>query len=851
MKTITREPRRWAPALLEREGHIATTASETWAFFRLRPMFIDALTPHETDALIRDAADRVASLAAVGAGDVWLRVTAVPFPSAEYEQRLRTPLGDKVVEDAPGGMSRDEIVERAAWHPLDLSKGLDSRWPVAVVGVKIGDVRLERCDIARVLDDVAEPASRGAVAPVRERLNDVTQALALPGWEAEPITDAGFTWLYDASLALGHYMPQQRPGEPGPLDGARVTSWQSSDGTTMPVTVDRDGERETVHVRMLRLADWRERDTTVMPPWIAWAMTRPYRVDVAGRFTVRTPEQSVAAVRRAVRRNEGIRKHMQVFDKPLPDTLKRALRRGPDLLDEMESGSDAEGTQIEGQWVFAVAGDTEREAIDNAKRFKAQAAPGKGDEDGRGPGLILDAPPAQWAEGRKFLPCEKWPTMRGHIQHQSPLMVASGLANATSRAGDSTGAPWGPISGSGDFYLFDAFGGIRRNKAGVFGVVGDQGSGKSTVLSYLAWWLAIVEQVPVTIVDPSGKIADQLRVPELWPHTREIRLDPSGRPGILASHFLTPDPVRELFDTQDEYDDAVQVASTERIESAIDAALAAMSTPARAADPAVVSCIRSAVTKEVGGRYGVQPSEIIDAIARTGDIGPDVAAEISAYRSMSGGRLLWGDRVGPASDYDTASGGQALITIVSVAGVTSPRGSDPSTWTTAEARSVVLLAGAAKLAAAHIWQDTRPKAFLVDEATNLLVGTNAFHALVQRGALDSRKYACSFVLAMHLSDTLLRVGSQAKSLFGAAALLRTSRDNAVEALPMLGVRAGLGWEDVAETLGDGRMVMSGWDRRTVLTELDLSWLPDAFRMQLSTSPLEAADPLVSVFGAQS
>ena len=160
-------------------------------------------------------------------------------------------------------------------------------------------------------------------------------------------------------------------------------------------------------------------------------------------------------------------------------------------------------------------------------------------------------------------------------------------------------------------------------------------------------------------------------------------------------------------------------------------------------------------------------------------MGRRLAGMIRAYAKLSAGRMLWADRTSvDGGDYLLATS-TAPLTIVSVAGVKTPQSPDRATWTTEEARSVALLAGAAKLASAHIWRDLKPKAFMVDEATVLLSGSSAFQGLVNRGALDSRKYACAFIVAMHLADTLSSVGAHAMSLFGAAALFRTAA--AVEA----------------------------------------------------------------------
>ena len=844
-------PREWRPALLEREQNIATTARETWAFYTLAPTYTDGMSAAQLDAFIRDGADRVADLAG---RTLWLRVTSAPFPCEDYRARLAEPIGDRAPEHVPGTITRDEIIDSAAWFPVDaavevtdgvVTRRLDSRWPVAVIGVKLADRRIDRCDIRRILAGEPEPASRQDVALVRAAYTDVTRSVARSGWAATPLDNDAFAWLFDASLALGHNVPMPRPGEASPLAGANVRTVQDPDGVTVPVRVEIDGDVETRHARVLRLAEWRGRDTEVLPAWIEWAMAQPYRVDIAARFEVVRPDESVESVRRAVRRTEGIVRHLEAFGKPLTETLRNAARRGPEIIDDMESGVASVGSQIHGQVLFAVSGATADEAVENAKTLKAAASRGRGDDDGRGPGLVLDSSPAQWAEWRKFLPLEPW-TMRGHPQRQSPLMIATGLPHASRSAGDPTGIPFGGIGGSSDFYLFDLFGGVRRAKAGVWGVLGDQGSGKSSLLALAAWWGALVDRVPVTLLDPSGRITGQLRVPELWPHVREVRLDAQGPSGTLAPHFLTVDPGRDLYESDEEFESAVAAAHADRVGFAIDAALAAMPTIEVSRDPAVVATIREAIAG-VGGEYGVQPSELIAAIDGAGEVGRRVARDIRSYQRLPGGRLLWGDR---AAGADIAQGGDALVTVVSVAGVRTPSSPDPATWTTDEARSVTMLAGAAQLASAHVWRDRAAKLMLFDEATNLLAGASAVQSLMRRGALDSRKVTCSFGVAMHLAGSLDSIGVHTDAMFGAAALMRTERDNAAAALPMLRAARGLGWEDLAPRLDNGELIMSGWDDRVVSTRVDQSWLPDEFRRQLSTSTAARVEPLRTLFGAR-
>lgn len=858
-KTRTDEPRpkTWTPALLDREGHLTTTAHSTWAWFSLTNTYTDDLTDAGIDGLIMSCADRLADIQ--GAGEFYVRATTASWPCAEYERRLRDePIGRHRVDPAtmvPGAVTRDDIIESAAWFPVEavveekpgVTRPLDSRWPSVAIGVRIATERIEQCDLLRLVADEPEPANRGKLTETRGLLRDVTAALAGPGFEAYPLDEEGFAWLYDASIALGHDIPQTVPeGRRSPLDGANVSAVQDPDGVTVPVRVEVDGDVETRHVRVLRLALWKERNTATTAPWMQWALSRPYRVDIAARFTIKTNDESIRAVRRAVRKNDGIVKHLDKFGRPVSGRMRAAVRRGPEIIDEMETGTKSTSSQIEGQVVFAVSGATRREAVDVAQQLKSDASVGGGDADEAryGPGLILEGAPAQWAEWLKFIPGEAW-TMHGHPQRQSLHMLASGLPHAWARAGDATGVPFGAIAGSTDFYVFDPFGGVRRDKAGVFGVLGDQGSGKSTILAVLAWWVALVDQAPVTLLDPSGRIAEQLAVPELAPHTRVIRLDGRGAPGTLASHFLTPDPQRHLYDDDDAWRDALAAVQIERMETAIDAARSAMPTREMAGDPHVVDAIRSAVTG-LGGDYGVQPSDVIAAIAGHSDVGAEVADRIRSYANLSAGRLLWADR-DPRATY--AKGGEDLLTILSVAGVDAPKNSDPATWSSAESRAVTLLAAAAQLASATVWGSRDPKALLIDEGTTLLAGASAVQSMIQRGALDSRKFTALIGIAMHLAGSLESVGAHADAMFGAAAVMRTEGQNAAAAMRMLRAAGnGRGWEDMVDKFSNGEMILSGWDGRKVHTRFDKAWLPAEFHEQLKTSTAEPVEPLRTLFG---
>ena len=686
LEALNRPPRdvartsSWVPAMRDTVGHLATTKNEVWAFYRLKPVNIDALNVHELDALIRDQAERWSELAG---HDVWLRLTSIPFPCDAYHAEMQAPTGTLQTPPVGEAVSREELLESATSFP---GESLGARLPVTVIGVRIATQALETCHLTRLVTDTPFHEAQQGLETVRETYRDVTASVGRAGWEAEPLSPEALTWLFDTGRALGHQgIPDDGLGD------AHVRTVQDLDGVTVPVRVDVDGDVSTRHTRIMRLRSWRERDTAVLPAWLRWVSDQPYPIEVAARFTVVPPGKSVASAKAVVKKNSDILEHMADFKRPVTRAIRNAAERGPEIVDELESGVDALAVQVHGQVVFAVAGDTPREAVELAKTLKASAARGGGTDDARGPGLSLEAPPAQWAEWKKYIPCEPW-DMAGHPQRQSCLMPATGVPNANHRAGDSRGLPCGNIAGSTDFYILDLFGGVRRDRPGVCAAIGDQGSGKSTFLSLSALWTVLIEGVPTVILDPSGKIKDQLAVPELLPYTREIRLDTNAKEGILASHFLTPDPLREAYETDEDYRAAVVAAETDRIETAIDWARAALPSTDMANQADVNECLRAAVTA-FGGRYGAQPSQVVAAIEGEGVLGRRLAGMIRAYSKLSAGRMLWADRTSvDGGDYLLATS-TAPLTIVSVAGVKTPQSPDRATWTTEEARSVALLAG--------------------------------------------------------------------------------------------------------------------------------------------------------------
>lgn len=810
-------------------ANLLSATTGTWAWFHLTGLDWDGLAPRDHNRMVKDQAHRWADM--VG-HRVVLRGVANPFPVDGFGDAMRVEYPTPANKDA----AASEIVQAQKF-----AAALGARRPLVVAGVRLSGKPVQTADLPAVLGD--EPAV-GFVEEVRRTYADILTIMRRPGWKGEPLTAAALAWLFETSIAPGvpvHYLDTASLDDPKVLlEGARAVSdpYQLS----MPLHAVRDGRAYEKHVATLRLKDTPpDVDTDrLMVPWLAWPGTVEFPVDWVATCDVYAGEQvkSSAALRRRI--NVNIAEHNRDHGYEAPAEVQRGIDRSREIVDEVSNGTREVATRVQMQVTYTVTCDTKKGVLDKASALIVEAQ--------REHKTTLVHEWGQYADYRRLIPGE--PCVHdGHVTTAPATFVAAGVPNVTSAAGDSVGVMFGGMAGWPGVYVFDPFGGLKRNRPNVYVAVGEPGCGKTTLLSKVAEHLT-VHGVPGVAFDPSGMMAPLGETANIKGSFRQVSLTTADA-GILQPHFLVPEPKRRDYIGQDEWERAVRAADGERADLAIDAVMASLPWSMVSADHdgSILATVEAASAR-VGGAYGTHSRELIDAVRRESSYGARVADALEARAELPDGRLIFPRRDLDPSVIDALTS-SAPFTLVTMPGLTlPPKGvDDRSKWTREQHRSVPILMLGSRFASVPIWRNRDRKWFVSDELGIATGGQSSFSAFLLRLLYDSRKFNASAGLALQTYNTLAKLDDNVTSLIGASFLGRTDRGNAAASLPALGLTPGNGWEDTAPSLSDGEFIVSGWDNRVRDIQVDQAWWHPDMVEAVYTTPQVRADGAATPFGA--
>jgi AAA-like domain len=207
--------------------------------------------------------------------------------------------------------------------------------------------------------------------------------------------------------------------------------------------------------------------------------------------------------------------------------------------------------------------------------------------------------------------------------------------------------------------------------------------------------------------------------------------------------------------------------------------------------------------REVGGAADRHPGQVIDTLRRHARDGEEHAGIVADFlderRELPQAALLFPD----TSRHDPWQADREYrLTVLTMQGMTLPRpGSPRDEWTDAESLAVELLNLASWLTQRTIYDANRNlrKGVALDE-THFLSQVPTGKVLIDRLARDSRKFNVRALFASQLAGDLLRVSGFA-SLVNAVFVGRTDDEEAqAEALRLLRVPTGVGYEQMLGTL---------------------------------------------------
>ena len=820
--TFTPSSPRREVAITATSGHLAVTREGTWAFFQLADLDWDGVAPTDRDDLL---ADVTARLVDITGHRVWLRGTSAPWDPAVFRRRLdrRYPAP---IPDQPGGRTRDELHASAA----ALGVALRAARPVIIIGARFTKTRIKADHLPWLVRDMCPPGEgNGLVDQDRQRLRAVTRAVEKAGMQAERLSGAGLQWVVESSIALGHAPAPigDVTAEDIPASGRRVRRGTTPMGSTTPIHVVTDRGITTRHVTIRHVAAMKDRDTNEKWPFLAWLTAQ--QVEWAACFDLIEGRDLVAAAEYRLKVANDSNAHDAEHGVDRGEGIRRGINRSREVIAEVAHGSPAEANRAWGRIMVATSGDTPQDALDAMTDLASEAE--------RHQDVALE--PDWGVEGDvwRFVPGEPW-DMTGHLRRLPLTTLAALGAGVTGVAGDREGCPLGAMVGSSDMYVFDPHGGPLRNRPGTIFVIGEQGSGKTSLASLLIDW-ETSNGGRGLVSDPSGKMARLAKMPHLSKDAAVFPLTTAGKPGMLMPHFLDPEPKRRHYpvgaEGDEEFEDAVRGVAAVRMDRAIDAVM--MCLPQRMIavdDGSIQATVENAVGK-VGGRYGTHSREIIDAIRSESSMGGKIADQLDSRARLSDGAMIFPDRDVDDSVMDTI-GRDAALTVVTMPGLSIPQSSDRSTWTREQHRSVPILILGWQLAARSIWADTDPKMFFADELGVLMGGFSSIKSSILRLAYDSRKFDAAAMFAAQTGGPISQIDPDVDNLVGAMFMARTSRNTAEKALPLLGQGPGSGWDHRAPRLDDGEFIVSGWDRKPRQVRADQAWWHPDLLAATDTTP---------------
>lgn len=788
-------------ALRSIEGHVTRTGTQVMAWYRLAAQAWSFRSDTQREVLIRQIASQLGELQGRW---LHLRVTTRPYPVHMWAESFdNNALGR--LPDVAGALGWDGFLEGEQRHLMGLSMS-DKE---VFLGVEVsGRGALDRWveAAAPVLRRVAPAAVRAELAALDTEIAHVDELVAGAGLDAVPASADDLAWLMQRSCSLGLPAPRTLSVVPG-----GVTRWETEDlaGFTDGVEMHQEPYAPTVQVVGRVRSQTVRRNVAVLSvglmeglripevddPWMQHSDRLPFPVEWSARMYVRRPEEVAGELQRQMGKvRSQIRHYTHDHDLDPPMSLARQADRVLEVEDELTTGLTSLNTRLYGWWRVAVSGKDEAEAVSRAQQVL----------DVYRPKVLIEHPEAQYRYAREFIPGEPLAST-AYRRRGSVTWAAAAVPAATASVGDRRGIMIGetctatrrPVAW--DPWLAQE---VRR-ASGLTAVVGGLGSGKS-FLTGLVVYKTLRSGANWTVLDPSGPLAELTRLPELAPFSRHINLLRAD-PGILNPYRVVAEPRPDHFLDEEDPERAWRrersLAAATRRRLVLDVLTGLLPYDISKLPHTRIVLLRA--VREVGGATDRHPGMVIDALRRHARDGEDHAGVVADFlderRELPQAALLFPDTT---RDDPWQADRDYRLTVLTMQGMTLPRpGSPRDEWTDGESLAVELLNLASWLTQRTIYEADRNlrKGVALDE-THFLSQVPTGKVLIDRLARDSRKFNVRALFASQLAGDLLRVSGFA-SLVNAVFVGRTDDEEAqTEALRLLKVPTGVGYEQMLGTL---------------------------------------------------
>jgi hypothetical protein len=790
----------YTPSIAARsiDGHLLRNGTDVFAWYRLAPQRWSFRSDSQRNDLIAAIAGQYAELAGRW---LHLRVTNRPYPIRMWaEAHVHNAVNR--LPDTQGALSFDDYLIGEQQQLLGRSMAEKEVYlGVQVQTRNMVDRAVERA--APLLRKIFPAAVDAELMAIDSEVEHLDQVISSAGLEGRPASAQEMSWLMHRSCSLGLPAPRNMPAVPDsvwePEDLASFTDAADFHQEPYSPTVTvrgRTGSNAgmTRHVAVLTVGQMHGLQIPeIDDPWLQHSDRLAASVEWSARMYVRRPEEVQGELGRQMNKvRSQVRHYTDEHELEPPQSLARQASRVLEIDDEMTSGFTALATRVRSWWRLAVSAPTERDALRLAQQVLELYKPK----------VAIEHPEAQYALAREFIPGESLASS-AYMRRGSVVWAAAAVPTATAEVGDRRGILLGetctatrrPVAW--DPWMAQEI----RDGSGLTAMVAGLGGGKSFLGGGIVY-KTLRAGAHWTILDPSGPLTRLCDLPELRPYARPINLL-NAQPGILNPYRVVAEPQFDHFRDEDDPERAWRrekaLAAATRRRLALDVLTGLL--PYDIARMPQTRIVLLRAVRMVGGRPDADPSQVFDALRRDASEHHEHAVVVADFLDEMRERMSLLIPEKDADPYNETRDDR--LTVMTMAGLTLPKdGVGREHWTDAESLGVEMLNLAAWLTQRSIYErpkDTR-KGVWIDEAF-FLSEVPTGRVLMNRFARDSRKWNVRVLLSSQIPADFLRIQGFV-ALLDSVFVGRLDDDQAQEdALRLLKVPVGAGYEQVVASLG--------------------------------------------------
>ncbi len=798
-------------ALKSVSGALAFTDQQVFRWYRLGLHGWSFRPDSQREALLNAIAKRYAELQGRW---MHLRITSEPYAISQWAKAHAMNMKDPL-PDTPESLSLDDYLVGEQEQVL----GTTMTEKIVYLGIQvqsrtIADRATEAA--APLLRRVFPEAVTAEEKALEDEITHLDQIVGSGGLKGRPVTPDEMAWLLERSCALGlptaqHYAgedaagglnaPAGHDGEWASEDLAEFTDgayWHQDPYAPTLVVNGRNARHanETRNVAVMTLGRQAAMNIPeVDEPWAKVADRLGETIEWSARIYVRTPAEVTGELRKQGEKVRNQNKHYaDEHGLEPPPSLQRQLGRVNEIDDDLQNDLAGFATRVVSWWRIAISGTSQPEALRTAQKLL----------EAYEPKTNLEHPEAQYALAREFIPGEPL-SNRAYARRGTVQWAATAMPQVSAEIGDRRGILLGETSSSErrpvawDPWLDQEV----TDNSGLTPVVAQVGGGKSFLCGGIVY-KTLRSGARWTVLDPSGPLAELCEMPELEPYARSIDLL-KAQPGILNPYRVVSDPTPEQIAemTPDEVRRELDLAASTRRTVVRD--LFANLLPVDIAKLPETKIVLLEAAAKVSAEPSSHPGMVLDELEKVTGQYAEHAGHIARF--LNGMRdqlrlLIPEEGADPYSEQR-----DDRLTVLTMSGLILPKeGSDRSEWSEIEQLHVELLTLAAWLTRHSVYAQPKNlrKGVWIDEAF-FLSATTAGKALMQRLSRDSRKWNVRTLLSSQVPSDLLRIPgftSLANTAFVGG--LDGAQEQA-DALSLLGVPTGSGYEDVLAGLGRSRV----------------------------------------------